>query len=79
MTGYLILWLGACIWATSFVVRRVENSNYRILYFILIWFLPFIGAFAAILIPSLGTSLKKVGSKDKMFEEVVEAYRDNRR
>lgn len=79
MLGYLILWLGACLWATSFVMRRVESVNHRVVYYILIWCFPLIGAIAAILIPSLGTNLKQADSTDKMFEEVVESRRDSRR
>jgi len=72
------IYLLVCIWATFFVSRRIEDSYHRIVYYLLIWLVPFLGAFAAILIAGLRAARKEEHSSDEMLSAIVDVHKNLR-
>lgn len=72
---FVLLWLALSIWATSIVSRHRSADGGRILFYLLIWLLPIIGAVFATLILAAKLKWKCTDSSDRMFRAVVEHYR----
>lgn len=74
---FYAFWLAVCIWAAFFVSKRIEDSYHRVVYYLLIWLVPFLGAIAATLIAGLRSARKDIESSDKMFDAVIDGRRSS--
>ena len=70
-----LVWFSVTIWAAWFVSRRVADGRTRILWYLLVWLFPIVGAAAAVLIIGFGSEVKTVDSEGRMFDAVVDAHR----
>ena len=71
-----VVWLVLCLWATSFVFREAPDVvGRRLIYYALIWLVPFFGAVAVIVVVSLGISRSRADSTEAMFGAIVEKHR----
>ena len=72
--AFPIIWLALCIWASFFVAGRIDNDRDRVVYYLLIWLVPYIGAAAAILLSRRRSKPARQTASEKMFEAIVESH-----